>query len=473
MDLFRNIIDDLLGRDGYELTDDQEAAVDTFLRYHRDPDPSAVMLLCGAAGSGKTFLIRLFTRFLLRQGYKVALLAPTGRAAKVITRRTGRYASTLHRYIYSPIETPGGSLLFDLKPNKDPERIYYIVDEASMVGDGSGEGDSGLLADFLRFAFDEYDGRRIIMVGDPAQLPPVGSHVSPALDPAYLKATFHLSVYRLEMTQVMRQEEASEILRVAGLVRGSMVRAQPPVIDLAYGGEVELVDNGYEALEMFIGLYREDDPDAVIFITYSNKLAIEVNRALRHQLHDGVEEAIIPGDILMVVRNNYAWGNKQIPFLANGEMGIVREVYPETYEKRFGLRWMDVLVEFLDVSQNPVELECKITLELLDNKKAQLAYGDMQLVMRERRREYESLPKTRREAGMRSDPYLNALQVKYGYAVTGHKSQGGQWRNVIVGFEPLYPGMALQDYLRWAYTSLTRAEERLYLLNFPFRQDDF
>lgn len=472
MDIYRNILDDLLERDGYLLTNDQEAAVDEFLRYHADSSPHAVMLLMGAAGSGKTFLIRLITRFLLRQGFKVALLAPTGRAAKVITRRTGRYASTLHRYIYSPVETPGGRVFFDRKPNKDPERIYYIVDEASMLGDGGEEGGQGVLADFLQFAYDEFQGRKIIMVGDPAQLPPVGSTLSPALDGVYLKKQFHLSVYETQMTEIMRQAESSEILNVAGQVRQSMVSGVPPNIEIAYGGEVEVVDNGYEALELFTGLYRQDDPDAVLFVTYSNKMSVEVNRALRHQLHEA-EEPLISGDLVMVVRNNYAWGNKQIPFLANGETGVVRDVYSDTYEEKYGLKWMNVLLEFLDVAQKPVEIEAKVNLDLLDNKKSQLAYADMQHVMLERRKEYESLPLTRRKAGMRSDPYLNALQIKYGYAVTGHKSQGGQWRNVIVGFEPLYPGMAMSDYLRWAYTAMTRAEERLYLLNFPFQPKDF
>ena len=470
--LYRNIIHDLLSRDGIQLTLDQEKALEEFYRFHASPEPRSAMLLRGAAGTGKTFLIRLITRFLLRQGYKVALLAPTGRAAKVITRRTKRYASTIHRYIYSPVESPGGNVFFNLKENKDQEKIYYIVDEASMVGDGGEEGGSGLLADLLKFAYLDFPMRRVLMVGDPAQLPPVGSQISPALDPVYMKKWFGMEVYSADMTEVMRQESSSEILIVANAIRESMEGGFTPNIEIGYGGDVEIVDNGYEALELYTGLYREDDPDQVLFITYSNKVAVDVNRAIRKQLFD-TEQELIPGDILMVVRNNYAWGNKKFPFIANGEMGVVREIHPETYEEKYGLRWMNITMEFLDVREEVVEIDCKVVLDLLDNKQAQINYASMKAVIQERRLEYEKLSKTQRMASMRSDPYINALQVKYGYAVTGHKAQGGQWKNVIIGFEPLYPGMSLPDYLRWTYTALTRPEERLYVLNFPFVNRDF
>lgn len=471
--MYRHIVEDLLARDGVLLTSDQENALEAFYAYHSDPTPFGLMMLRGAAGTGKTFLIRLITRFLLRQGYKVALLAPTGRAAKVITRRTSRYASTVHRYIYSPVESPSGSVFFSLKNNTDKEKTYYIVDEASMVGDGFGDArGSGLLADLLKFVYTDNDYRKLLMVGDPAQLPPVGSQLSPALDPQYVRDEYHFKVTCADMTEVMRQEEGSEILRVANLVRSAMPTGQVPEVDITYGSEVEIVDNGYEALELYTGLYREDDPEQVLFITYSNNLAVDVNKAIRHQLFEA-EQPLIPGDILMVVRNNYAWGDKKFPFIANGESGIVRNIYPETFEIEYGLRWVDIDIEFLDLSENPVEIHCKCVLDLLANKESQLNYEAMQYIARERRQEYASLPKTRRVAAMRRDPYLNALQVKYGYAVTGHKSQGGQWKNVIVGFEPLYKGMEMSDYLRWAYTALTRAEERIYLLNFPFMNRDF
>lgn len=458
------IIQDLLERENISLTDNQQEAMDEFFRFHQHRMPRSAFLLRGAAGTGKTFMIRLLTWFLMRQGYKVALLAPTGRAAKVITRRTRRYAATIHRHIYSPEETPGGSVHFRLRENKDAIKMYYIVDEASMVGDGDG---SGVLADLLKFIYTEHPERKVIMVGDPAQLPPVGSSASPALDPEYLKNTYQVHVHLAEMTQVMRQEEASEVLIWANQVRAAMEMGTIPSPELNYGGEVELLENGYEGLELYTGMYSEDDPDNVVFITYSNKLAVEVNRAIRHQMFEPTQE-LIPGEMLMVVRNNYAWGNKDFPFIANGEMGMVKGTYPETYEELYGLRFMDVDLEFLNLSAEAVELRCKVILNLLDSPKGQVGYGDMQQLIRARRIAYEALPKTQSREAQRKDPYINALQIKYGYAVTGHKAQGGQWRNVIVGFEPQYKGMELGDYLRWSYTAMTRAEERLYLLNCPF-----
>ena len=469
--LYEKMLRDLLQREGIELTVDQDKVVEEFMEFFEYPMSRAIMVMRGAAGTGKTFMIRLLTWFLLRQGYKVALLAPTGRAAKVITKRTRRYASTIHRHIYSPAESATGSIFFTLKENKDPKKIFYIVDEASMVGDGE-KGGRGLLADLFKFVYTEYPERKIIVVGDPAQLPPVGSTSSPALDPKYLEKEFGLAVFQASMTQVMRQEEASEVLRWANLVREAMEINTIPYPELVYGGEVELLENGHEALELYSGLYREDDPDVVLFVTYSNKMAVDVNIAIRHLMFEP-EEDLLPGEMLMVVRNNYAWGTDEFPFIANGEMGVVREVHMETYEERYGFRFVDVDLEFMNLADRPVEISCKVMLDLLTDKRAQIGFQDMQNLARIRREEYMNIPKSRANVLFRKDPYLHALQVKYGYAVTGHKAQGGQWKNVIVGFEPLYKGMELSDYLRWSYTAMTRAEERLYMLNCPFVQRDW
>ena len=465
---YRNIINGILAQVSMTLTADQDHAMEEFIRYHRDEIGRGIFVLEGAAGTGKTFLIRLITYFLQKQGYKVALLAPTGRAAKVITKRTKRYASTIHRYIYSPNETPGGSILFQLKENKDPKKMYYIIDEASMVGDGGeDEAGSGLLGDLLKYIFLEDRGRKVIMVGDPAQLPPVGSQTSPALDPEYLKKYYRMRVLRVQMKTVMRQAAFSEVLRYATEVREAMETDEPPMIEKVYGGEVEHVDNGHEAMEIYSGLFRADDPDAVVFLTYSNKLAVDVNLAVRRLLFEP-EEDLIRGEQIMVVRNNYAWGEQQFPFIANGEMGFVRDVHRDSYEEKYGFRWMDALIEFQDLSDNPVEVHCKVVLDLLADKKPQLGFADMQQISRLRREEYQNMPKTRGTEAMRKDPYVNALQIKYGYAVTGHKAQGGQWRNVLIAFEPMYKGMSMHDYLRWTYTAITRAEDKLYMLGFPF-----
>lgn len=470
--IYWNLVRETLDRAGVALTPGQESAIDHFFQFHEAKLSSSAFLLKGAAGTGKTFLIRLISWFLLRQGYSVVLLAPTGRAAKVITRRAKRYASTIHRYIYTPFESPGGSIFFQLKENKDPKKTYYIVDEASMVGDHQGEDGKladSLLSELIRFIYQDYPERRLIMVGDPSQLPPIGSSLSPALHAPHMEEKYYLKVFESELLEVMRQSEASQILLTANEIRQAMQFDEAPEIEIPYGADIELLDQGYEALELYVGLYEPDNPDKVVFITYSNRQATEVNKALRHQLFEA-EEVLLQGEMLMIVRNNYAWGDKKFPFIANGEMGIVRNVYTETYEERYGLKWMDADLEFMDINQQPVEIRAKLLLDLLEDNRSQLDYNSMQKVVEARRNAYEGMSKTRMREEARKDPYIHALQVKYGYAVTGHKAQGGQWENVMIGFEPMYKGMSLRDYLRWAYTAFTRAEEHLFLLNYPFMQ---
>lgn len=472
--LFEKIITDILQQQEIALTEDQEQAVQSFLEFHESDQQNGVFVLRGIAGTGKTFLINLLTRFLRKMGYKTALLAPTGRAAKVITSRTARYASTLHRYIFSPLESPHGGVVFHLKENKDPEKMYYIVDEASMVGDRSGKDEpgGGLLSEFLKFAQQGSGRRRVIFVGDPAQLPPVGSSVSPALDPVHLRKVHRLQPVVTELREVMRQEGGSEILRLASEIRNAMEENRAPSLDIDYRGDVQIIDQGYEGLELYTGMYDPDNMERVVFLTYSNHLATRVNEAIRNQMY-GVEDRLVEGELLMVVRNNYAWGDKKFPFIANGEMGVVRHLHPETYEEKYGLEFMDVDIEFQNLSDEPILINCKIVLNLLSSKQPQLGYNEMQPVVLQRRREYETMPKTKAREEWRKDPYVNALQVKYGYAVTGHKAQGGQWNHVIIGFEPMYSGMNLKDYLRWSYTAFTRAEEALYLLDCPFIQKEF
>jgi len=466
-------MNELLMQEGVVLTSDQEKALDVFFQFYQDPEKGTVFLLRGAAGTGKTFLIRLLSRFFTRQGYKNALLAPTGRAAKVITRRSKRYAATLHRHLYTPVEIPGGGVSFQLKENKDPYKMCYIVDEASMVGDGSEGGyGHGLLADLFQYAGEAGAHRKVIFVGDPAQLPPVGSQVSPALDAPYLREQFKLRVYQADMTQVMRQAEGSEILQWASEVRTAMGQSKLPTLEPVYGGDVELLQDANEALDLFTGLYRQDDPERVLFLTYSNRFAAEVNKAVRHRLFEA-EEELLEGEVIMVVRNNYAFGNQQFPFIANGEMGIVQQVHRDTEHQAYGLRWVDATLEFQDLSDQPVEIRCKVVLDLLSSKDPQLPYATLQKLALDRRMDLQNQALSKRKLDVRKDEYLNALQVKYGYAVTGHKAQGGQWKNVIVGFEPLYQGMDLKDYLRWSYTAITRAEEKAYLLNCPFVARDF
>ncbi|MFK7926365.1 MAG: ATP-dependent RecD-like DNA helicase [Bacteroidia bacterium] len=459
---------DLLGGESISLTDGQTEALETFFRFYRTAEERSTLLLTGSAGTGKTFMINLFTRILRREGYEVVLLAPTGRAAKVITKRTKRFAYTIHHHIYSPKENSFGQIAFRLKENKQNSKTVYLVDEASMIGDDTGDGSNVcLLTDLLSFVFHSNSDRKLILVGDPVQLPPIGYTKSPALDPVEIRHKGDLTVFHSHLSEVKRQMVDSGVLDNAVLVRDAYARNEPEKLILEAGRDVQILEQSYEALETYLGYYQEGSLDRVVFLTYSNWQATRVNQAIRHQLL-GTEELLVPSDLLMVVKNNYAWGDpKKLPFIANGEMGTVRRVYNETLEERYGLKWIDAEIEFIDNKGEYLLIECKLILDLLVDKQAQIGSDKLYLVTQQRREKYHGLPQSEARKLLAKDPYINALQVKYGYAITGHKSQGGQWENVIIGFEPDY-GQNLQAYIRWTYTVMTRAESRLFLINCPF-----
>ncbi len=447
-----------------QLTEDQLDALKVFDRFLQGGVPRSAFLLTGSAGTGKTFLINIISRILKEKGFKVILLAPTGRAAKVITHRTKRLAYTIHHHIYSPKEGNAGEIHFELKVNKAPAEVVYIVDEASMIGD---DGGVGLLQDLSYFVFNPEEGRKLILVGDPVQLPPVGHQESPALDPQILARQTGAVVWHAHLSEVKRQLHDSEVLDNAVKIRDAFLTQSPASLVLEPGREVQVLENGHEGIEIFLGYYRDGDPDRVVFITYSNGQATKVNQAIRQQLHE-TQELLVPSDQVMVVRNNYHWGDqKRLPFLANGEMGIVRAVFQESYEEQYGLKWIDAEVEFRDSRGDPFQVPCKLILSLLDTKDAQVDPATMRAVTRHRIDEYQGLSYKEAQEMLAQDPYIHALQVKYGYAITGHKSQGGQWDNVLIGFEPDY-GQDPLAYLRWTYTVFTRAESRVFLLSCPF-----
>lgn len=451
------------------LTDEQERALAMFMEFSKTRDMRSTFLLTGSAGTGKTFLIKLFTNLLRQQGYKVVLLAPTGRAAKVVTRRTGRVAFTIHHHIYQVSEDFYGKPGFSLRPNKAGTKVVYMVDEASMVGKG-GDGSTrrGLLLDLLEFAFGEDPYRKLVLVGDPVQLPPIGSNNSPALDPDFLRRKGFASLFHAHISEVKRQLIDSEVLENAIKLRDAFLEKGETQPEIELGREVQTLDNGWEGIENYMGYYREGDPDRVVFITYSNYRAVQVNMAIRQQLFFGDAGLLTASDLVMVVKNNYHWGDsKRLPFLANGEMGTVRYVDESSLEERYGLQYMDAEIEFFDVKQEPFLVSCKVVLNLLQEKRPQLPDEVRFKVQQERMAEYHGLPQKEANEAFLKDPYINALEIKYGHAITGHKSQGGQWQNAIIRFEPDY-GQDPVAYLRWTYTVFTRAEERVFLLDCPF-----
>jgi len=471
-ELRQKMLHDLVGDAGIKLAQDQERVLATFLSFFNSQEERSSFLLAGSAGTGKTFMIDIFSRFFKKMGYKVILLAPTGRAAKVISKRTKRAAYTIHHHIYSVSEGLYGDISFQLKPNKEKTQTVYIVDEASMVGDQTdGSTRRGLLLDLLEYIFDEDPYRKLVLVGDPVQLPPVGHDTSPALDIDFLRFQGMLHVFEEELTEVKRQLFDSEVLENAVLIREAFEDGLAE-LELVAGRDVSPLENSWEGLESYMGYFEEGNPDRVVFITYSNFRAMRVNMAIRQNLlYEDAQKLITESDLLMVVKNNYAWGDsKTMPFIANGEMCTVRAVYEDTLEEKYGLHWIDAELEFLNTQQEPIRITCKIVLDLLQNKLPQLDKSTLAQVSHERDREYMNLSKTQAAEMRRSDPYINALQVKYGYAITGHKAQGGQWENVIVGFEPDY-GQNPRAYLRWTYTVFTRAEERVFVLDCPFMEN--
>jgi len=462
------MLNDLLGKEKVSLTEDQWEVMSLFWEFLRTDEDLATFLLTGSAGTGKTFLIKIFSQLIKKQGYRVVLLAPTGRAAKVISRRTQRNAYTIHHHIYASKDTGVGQVRFSLKKNREKIPTIYIVDEASMIGteEESGRG-TNLLTDLATYVFEAEVPHKLILVGDPVQLPPIGLTYSPGLNPYVLSHEQHLNVFEAELTEVKRQHIDSGILENSIIIRDIFVLDTGELPQLQPSRDVQILDNPYEALENYVGYYEEGNPDRVVFITYSNYQATRVNKAIRHHLLH-TETPLVPSDLLMVVKNNYAWGDERtLPFLANGEMGTVQYIDEDSQESLYGLTWINAEIEFLTSGGRSTSIECKIVLDLLDSKQAQLAPNQLQKVAEAREMEYQGMPPKERREALRTDPYVNALQVKYGYAITGHKSQGGQWENVIVGFEPDY-GNDFKAYLRWTYTVFTRAEERLFLLNCPF-----
>jgi len=426
------------------------------------------LVIKGYAGTGKTTSVSAIVKALDQEGISSVLLAPTGRAAKVLSKYTKRPASTIHRRIYAKKVSNGG-MSFELAANTLRNAVF-IVDEASMIGrsQGASEGNFNfrdLLEDLIEYVFSQPNSR-LILIGDGAQLPPIGVDVSPALDLQVLRSEFYLTVAEIELTEVVRQAAESGILANATALREEIRKGSTAFPQLFPTSDVIRLDGQMlqDALEEEITSYGREN---VLVITRSNKAANNYNQQIRVRVH-WLEDRISSGDLMMVVKNNYHWGDKKrLPFLANGEVGTVRYVDESSLEERYGLQYMDVEIEFLDNRQEPYLVSCKVVLNLLQEKTPQLSNDMRYKVQQARNAEYHGLPQKEANEAIQKDPYINALEIKYGHAVTGHKSQGGQWQNAIIGFEPDY-GQDPVAYLRWTYTVFTRAEERVFLLDCPF-----
>jgi ATP-dependent exoDNAse (exonuclease V) alpha subunit len=456
----------------FEPTDDQAALFTQLDDFLRDPLPGRkVFVLRGYAGTGKTTVVSALVQWLARLQRKYTLMAPTGRAAKVMSAYAGVPASTIHKKIYRQTSgAPTERLSFQRQPNRQ-EEMLYIVDEASMISDEKAFGETGLLDDLMGYVF-ERSTNRLLLIGDTAQLPPVGQLLSPALDPELLAHRFRARVDGVELRQVMRQAEASGILVNATELREEL-REEVPAIHLHTKGFNDMFKMGGDKLEDGLRwAYRNFGHENTTIICRSNRNANQYNQLIRRTLFDA-EEEIEAGDYIMVVRNNYFWLPKdsEIGFLANGDFLEITKIIRR--EEVFGCRFAQARVRLVDYPDEP-ELEVKLLLDTLHTESPSLPRDQNEALYQAIGEDYSHLTKKgERNAEMRKDPYLNALQIKFAYALTCHKAQGGQWQAVFVDHGFLKPDEPVGgEFARWLYTAITRASERLFLLNFQQRLID-
>lgn len=479
------IIDELkykiLQQFGFPPTQEQAHALEVFAEFLTDRDPHAVMILRGSAGTGKTTLSGAIVRTLKEIRQKVMLLAPTGRAAKVFSLNSGSPAYTIHRRIYREKSFSGVEGLFNLNDNLYTDTLF-MVDEASMIANmglgGMSFGSGCLLDDLVHFV---YQGRndRLLLIGDKAQLPPVGEEESPALHAAMLEG-YGLKVYECDLNEVLRQSEESGILYNATMIRQMITHddiTQLPKIHFAGYSDIKQMP-GAELIEALADSYHHVGLDDTIVVTRSNKRANIFNQGIRNMVLDR-EEELSQGDILMIVKNNYYWmeeerksNNKlqsnEIPaFLANGDRAKVLKVRRRI--DLYGFRFATLLLQFPDYGN--YELEATVLLDTLTSEAPALTHEQQEQLFHQIEEDYQDIPlKADRMKAIRQDQFFNALQVKFAYAVTCHKAQGGQWAHVYVDQGYMTDDMLNPDYIHWLYTAFTRATEMLYLVNWPETQ---
>ena len=475
----------ILQQFGFPPTQEQANALDVFARFLTDRNPQVVMILRGSAGTGKTSLSGAIVRTLQAIRQKVMLLAPTGRAAKVFSLNSGTPAYTIHRRIYREKSFSGVDGQFNLNDNLFTDTLF-MVDEASMVANmglgGMSFGSGCLLDDLVHFV---YQGRndRLMLIGDKAQLPPVGEEESPALNAAMLQG-YGLTVYECDLNEVLRQSEQSGILYNATMIRQMITHddiTQLPKIRFTGFSDIRQMP-GAELIEALADSYHHVGLDDTIVVTRSNKRANIFNQGIRNMVLDR-EEELSQGDILMIVKNNYYWmeeerkkikeKDNQVPsneipaFLANGDRAKVLKVRRRI--DLYGFRFATLLLQFPDYGN--YELEATVLLDTLTSEAPALTHEQQEQLFHQIEEDYQDVPlKADRMKAIRQDQFYNALQVKFAYAVTCHKAQGGQWAHVYVDQGYMTDDMLTPDYIHWLYTAFTRATEMLYLVNWPETQ---
>lgn len=453
----------------FDPTTDQIHALDVFERFMTDSDERCVMILRGSAGTGKTSLASVIVRTLLDLQYKISLLAPTGRAAKVFSLNSGQPAATIHRSIYRERTFAGLDGKFNLNANLYRNRLF-MIDEASMISltsVNSTFGSGCLLDDLIQFVYNERNCR-MLLIGDKAQLPPVGEAESPALR-ADVLAAYGLKVYECDLNEVLRQSQDSGILYNATIIRQMITHDQAtalPKIRFKGFADISIVP-GDELIESLSTSYAEVGIDETMVITRSNKRANIFNQGIRNMVL-GREEELTTGDMLMVVKNKYKEKQAEgLSFIANGDRAIVCSV--RNVRELYGFRFADVTLSFPDYDNT--EEDMIIILDTLTTEAPALTHEQNEQLFQQVLADYADVPlKSDRMKKIREDDYYNALQVKFGYAITCHKAQGGQWAHIYLDQGYMTDEMLTPDYIHWLYTAFTRATEHLYLVNWPKTQ---
>jgi exodeoxyribonuclease-5 len=447
-------------------TDDQSAALKKIATYICDNNNDVIFLMTGYAGTGKTSVISSIVKTLDLLRMRSVLLAPTGRAAKVLASYSGRPAFTIHKKIYRQKSSKDGFGSFSLDRNLYKD-TFFIVDEASMVSNNSGDaslfGSGRLLDDLIEFVYSGTDCK-LIIVGDTAQLPPIGSIVSPALDEDALGA-YGFGLISCELKQVVRQSETSGVLMNATRVRLQVAESNlihPSIDCINYKDTIRI--GGDDLIDEISTAYGQCGMEGTIIVVNSNKQANRYNQGIRNRIFFR-EEEISSGDMVMVVKNNYsiiAEDDEGAGFIANGDIAEVRKI--RKYEEKYGFHFADMVLKFPDYD---LEIESKVLLDVLHLDTPALPSDKSKELFQSILTDYLNIITRRKQfEAVKNNPYFNALQIKFAYAVTCHKAQGGQWERVFIDQGMFNRNEITIDYLRWFYTALTRATDRVYLVNF-------
>ncbi|MEA4808041.1 ATP-dependent RecD-like DNA helicase [bioreactor metagenome] len=448
-------------------TNEQLFALNILADFLLSANENSALLLKGYAGTGKTSLVGALVKTMSGLKQKSVLLAPTGRAAKVLSNYAGQQAFTIHKKIYRQDAFSNDLSAFHPSDNLHKDTLF-IVDEASMISnqgiDSHYFGSGRLLDDLVHYVYSG-ENCRLMLMGDTAQLPPVMQVESPALQADILKG-YNLQVDEIQLTEVVRQDLNSGILFNATLLRDSLRNNRVeiyPKLTVKGFADIQMI-NGSELIEAISNAYSKDGLDDTIVISRSNKRANIYNNGIRNQILYR-EEELSTGDRLMIVKNNYFWtrNNKEIDFIANGEIVQVLRVRNESH--LYGFRFCDVTVRFQDYD---MELDIKILLDTLQTEAPALPKELNDKLFYTILEDYQDIStKSGKMKKMKENPHYNVVQVKYAYAITCHKAQGGQWKNVFLDIGYMTEEMLGENFYRWLYTAMTRATDRLYLVNLP------